>query len=290
MDVGLLLTEGTRFLRAQGIATPRLDAEVLLAFVLGKKRVDLLIHPEIEVAPEKVVFFRQLLRKRAEGVPVAYLTGKREFMSLEFQVTPDVLIPRPETELLVEKVLDFLKLQDDHKDHFLVADVGTGSGAIAVSLASYHPRVRVVAIDVAEEALEVARSNARNHGVQDRIEFLCGDLLTPLLAAGEIGKGDVVVANLPYIPTGELAFLPPDVRAEPMVALDGGSDGLDLYRRLLPQAASFLTPGGLLACELGPGQARLLAELLDPQKWSKPLIELDYQGHDRLLTVVRKKN
>lgn len=290
MTVGLLVTEGTQFLRSRGVATPRLDAELLLAFVLGKRRADLLIHPEVEVTPDKVGVFRKLLQKRAEGVPVAYLTGEKEFMSLKFRVTPDVLIPRPETELLVERVLDFLKLQDHDRHHFLVADVGTGSGAIAVSLAFYHPRVRVLAIDIAEEALRVARYNAMRHGVQGRIEFLRGDLLTPLLKAGETGKGDVVVANLPYIPTKEITFLPRDVRAEPEIALDGGSDGLDLYRRLLPQAALFLAPGGLLACEVGPGQGGLLAEMVDHRFWSKPKIELDYQGQERLVLVIRKKD
>lgn len=287
MKAGSLLWEGTRFLRAAGIDAGRLEAEVLLAFILGLTRAELLIHPETPVTAEKKEIFWKLAKKRLEGVPLAYLTGEREFMSLTFKVNPVVLIPRPETELLVEKTLGFLTFwEKESAVPSLVADVGTGCGAIAVSLAYYNPRVRVVATDISAEALVIAEDNARRHDVAGRIKFKCGDLLEPL---GELKnrEGAAVVANLPYIPRAELTKLSRCVLHEPYLALDGGVDGLGHYQRLLPQAASFLAPGGLLACEVGPGQAQILADLLDRQGWAKIQIGQDYQGQERMVTALR---
>ncbi len=251
-------------------------------------RQDLLIHPERE-APEAVTRqFLDLVRQRIEHVPVAYLTGGREFMSLMFTVTPAVLIPRPETELLVEEVLRWLASREDDGavfDQPLVADVGSGSGAVAVSLARYHLAVQVMATDISEAALDVAAVNANRHGLADRITFFAGDLLTPLL--GSEGTGAAVVANLPYIPTDALEQLPPEVQREPQLALDGGPDGLDLYRRLLPQAASWLAPGGLLACEIGPGQTGVLAGLLWQFNWQRIRVIRDYRGEERVVTAMR---
>ncbi len=191
-------------------------------------------------------------------------------------------------------------------ERWVVADVGTGSGAIAVSLAHYHPAVQVVAIDISEAALDVAAANARCHGLADRVCFLAGDLLIPLLDApgrqvGSAstldtkgiyppragGTGTAVVANLPYIPTAAWDRLPPEVRREPRLALDGGGDGLDLYRRLLPQAAAWLAPGGLLACEIGPGQAEVLIELLQQGGWRQVRLIRDYRGEERVVTALR---
>jgi release factor glutamine methyltransferase len=289
MNVGQVLKEGTSLLRSCQIETPRLDAEVLLAFVLQKNRAEFLICPERELDAAELEKYRNLLEKRSRGVPVAYLLGSKEFMSLAFKVTPQVLIPRPETELLVERALRFLKaLEGQEGQAPLVADVGTGSGAIAVSLAYYHSDVKVFATDISREALAVAAANARSYGLEKKICFYQGDLLEPLLAEKE--SGVLVAANLPYIPSISLAQLPLEVSCEPVTALDGGSDGLDLYRRLLPQAAKFLRPGGLLLCEVGPGQARSLAGLLPPELWRKTRIEKDCQGQERLLTTVRSGN
>ena len=267
MTGGELLRRGTAVLRQAGLEQPRLEAEVLLAHAWGRSREELLIHPEQEVPEAAARQFLALAGQRAGGVPAAYLTSAREFMSLLMAVTPAVLIPRPETEVLVEEVLRWLASRTTGAcysgrgtvfDQPLVADVGTGSGAIAVSLAHYHLAVQVTAIDISEAALEVAAVNAARHGLADRISFLAGDLLAPLLARGDAGAGTAVAANLPYIPTAAWDRLPPEVRREPRLALDGGGDGLDLYRRLLPQAAAWLAPGGLLACEIGPGQAEVL--------------------------------
>ncbi|NPV28753.1 MAG: peptide chain release factor N(5)-glutamine methyltransferase [Firmicutes bacterium] len=289
MTCGSLLLEGAHFLKRAGSESPRLEAEVLLAFAWGRSRTELMIYPEREVPVGVVEKFWELLEGRAAGIPVAYLTGTREFMSLSFLVSPAVLIPRPETELLAEKALEFLaEWQEKNLSAPLAADVGTGCGALAVSLACYHPRLRVIATDISEEALAVARENARRHGVEDRVTFRAGDLLAPLGAEGRAGRGAAVVANLPYIPHSSLDFLPRDVRYEPRLALDGGADGLDLYRRLLPQAAAFLAPGGLLACEVGPGQASLLAGLLEEQGWGEVQVNRDYQGLNRMVTALKR--
>jgi release factor glutamine methyltransferase len=293
---GELLRRGTAVLRQAGLDWPRLEAEVLLAHAWGRSREELLIHPEQEAPEAAARQFLALAGQRAGGVPAAYLTGAREFMSLLMAVTPAVLIPRPETEVLVEEVLRWLVSRPAGArfsgrgtvfDQPLVADVGTGSGAIAVSLAHYHLAVQVTAIDISEAALEVAAVNAARHGLTDRISFLAGDLLAPLLERGDAGAGTTVTANLPYIPTAAWDRLPPEVRREPRLALDGGGDGLDLYRRLLPQAAAWLAPGGLLACEIGPGQAEVLIGLLRQDSWRQVRLIRDYRGEERVVAALR---
>ncbi|CEO88700.1 N5-glutamine methyltransferase family protein [Syntrophaceticus schinkii] len=464
MKCSELIFKGTRLLKEKGIAAPHLEAEVLLAFAWGRERTHLLIFSDDEVPREVEDRFHDILCQRSRGVPVAYLTGEKEFMSLGFYVNPDVLIPRPETELLVERVLEYLadfpgekpapeperetkievvnpgrgggrvpepEPETERPPYFpaaccptpansyagkrtaslsageepgknsvttpsgkrtaplsaggvvqtpLVADVGTGSGAVAVSLAYYNAQARLVATDISPGALQVAKRNARRHGVTDRVKFLQGDLLIPLLQQvtrgrfschpschpsgdrlpkwiegagtkevgldfaldgrlpGEVGElwlgvqartkeagldfpredqlledvqgigtrasrrrtpavkklpqgvegiGTAVVANLPYIPTADLQSLPLDVQYEPLNALDGGEDGLDHYRRLIPQAAAFLVPKGLLACEVGIGQAELLAELLTKEGWTETEIIKDYAGKERIVTAKR---
>jgi len=291
-------------LKKRGINSPRLDAEVLLASAWGRERADLLIFSEDQVPKEVELVFYDLLKQRSKGVPVAYLTGEKEFMSLDFSVNFDVLIPRPETELLVERVLEFLANLDKPlptakrclttgetigvEGEHLVADVGTGSGAVAVSLAYYNPKVKVAAIDISPKALKTAASNAERHGVRERVQFLQGDLLTPLLEQGLIGMGTAVAANLPYIPTADLPDLPIDVQYEPKSALDGGKDGLEHYRRLIPQAELFLAPGGLLACEIGIGQGEVLAGLLEQGGWNRVEVLKDYAGRERVVTAVKQ--
>lgn len=291
MTCGELLFHATRFLRQSGVDSPRVDAEVLLAFLWNTSRVEMLVFPERDVPEIVEKEFWSLAKKRAAGVPVAYLTGEKEFMALSFLVNSSVLIPRPETELLVEEALSYLKTlkkSSSFRHPFLVADVGTGSGAIAVSLAYYDLDVRVVGIDVSTEALSVAEENARRHGVSERVQFQTGDLLEPLLSQGYNQVGAAVVANLPYIPSAEIDTLPRDVKYEPLLALDGGFDGLDLYRRLVPQAAAFLAGEGFFACEVGSGQAEVLSRLLEDKNWEKIHCKRDYRGIKRLVTALRK--
>jgi release factor glutamine methyltransferase len=277
MRVEEILKKGTAALKAAGIASPRVDAEVLLSFVLGCDRLALYREPRREVAAGEAARFEELVARRAAGEPAAYLTGEKEFMGLTFAVTPAVLIPRPETELLVETAVALL----EGIAAPVAADVGTGSGAVAVSLAALLPAVRVFAVDVSAAALAVARENARRHRVADRVVFLEGDLLEPF--AGREEFFDLVAANLPYVPSGEMAGLPGPVHYEPALALDGGPDGLALYRRLVPQAARVLRPEGHLLMEIDSGQGTAALSLLPPA-WETNVVQ-DLAGRDRLVVA-----
>jgi release factor glutamine methyltransferase len=249
--IGRLLTWTTDFLREKGAESPRLDAEVLLAHARGCKRIELYTAFE-DVAPDAVRDkFRGLVKERAAGKPVAYLVGQREFFSLPFEVTSDVLIPRPETELVVVRALDLAKdwAAAGRRD-LAIADVGAGSGILAVTLAKHLPQSRVTAIDVSPAALAVAQRNATRHGVSDRIIWMEGDVLAGVPAAAAF---DLIVSNPPYVKTAELAGLADDVRRyEPTLALDGGVEGTTVIERLLPQAAQRLKPGAWLLLEIGP--------------------------------------
>ena len=245
--VGRLLGWTADWLGTKGSESPRLDAEVLLAHVRGCQRILLYTAFDAPVGDAERARFRELVKRRGEGEPVAYLVGSREFFSLPFAVSPAVLVPRPETEGLVVRVLDLCKPLDAPR----IIDVGTGSGAIAVTLAKHLPRARLVASDVSPAALAVARENARRHGVADRIEFLEGDLLADPRAAG---PWDVVVSNPPYVRDDEFEALPRDVRLhEPRGALVAGPTGVELIARLAGEAAGRLASGGWLVVEIGPG-------------------------------------
>ncbi len=238
--------------------SPALDAEVLLRTVLGRSRAALVAHPEAPVAPQQWQRLAGLLARRAAGEPVAYLTGTKEFMGLVFAVGPAVLIPRPDTECLVERALAVLPNDGRRR---VVADVGTGSGAIGVSLAVQRPTLQVYALDNDPRAGGLTAANARRHEVSERVTVRCGDLLARLPAAAA-----VIVANLPYIPSAALPTLPISVRDyEPRTALDGGEDGLVVYRRLLEQLAAqpaLLRRPGHVLCECDPSQVDALSALV----------------------------
>jgi len=276
------LTRGRQILRRAGVPEAAVDAEVLLAHVLATDRLALYREEQRALSPREWTLFRDLLVRRARREPVAYLTGRKEFMGLAFAVNRAVLIPRPETELLVERALAL----SSGWEAPVVVDVGTGCGAVAVSLAYYHAWAEVHATDISDAALAVARENAARHGVASRVHLYPGDLLAPVVFLA--GRVDLVVANLPYVTSGELARLPPDVRDyEPRAALDGGPDGLALYRRLVPQAARVLRAGGVLLAEVGPGQGRVLADLLVAAGWRETRVILDYGGRERVVEAIR---
>lgn len=259
-------------------AEPVLDSEVLLSHVTGFDRAGLYREWECELSAQEEERFWELVGRRLLGEPVAYLTSCKEFMGLDFKVSPFVLIPRPETEILVETALALLPPAP------LVIDVGTGSGAIAVSLASFLPDSIVYATDCSKEALEVARNNALIHGVGSRVRFCQGELLEPITGVVPAKGADLIAANLPYIPSDDLAWLPKSVRQyEPGLALDGGADGLELYRRLIPMAARLLKNGGLLLMEIGFDQALDMLELLKNQ-WEANVVK-DLAGLDRLVVA-----
>ncbi|MBM7866550.1 peptide chain release factor N(5)-glutamine methyltransferase [Heliobacterium gestii] len=282
--VGEALQATVSFFARQGIDSPRLEAEVLLAFGLGVNRAGLLAALRDRLPEEQAAGLGELVQKRLTGCPLQYITGRQEFWGLDFTVTPAVLIPRPETELLVETALALLGRSPKTGDTW-IADVGVGSGAIAVSVAREIATAQVLALDVSAAALAVARQNAKGHGVAERIRFVEGDLLNPAIDGGLRLKA--VLSNPPYIPAGEIPSLQREVACfEPMLALDGGDDGLALYRRLAPQARRALEPGGFVAWEIGYNQGRDVAALLAAQGFAEVRIIPDGQGHDRVVTGV----
>lgn len=244
LTVGTMLRAAAAWLTGHGFDEPRITVELLLARALGTDRAGLYARLGEPLDPERRRAFEELLTRRVNGEPVAYILGEREFYGLSFVVRPGVLVPRPETELLVEKVLEFA--HDSGGPVRRIVDVGAGSGAVAVALATRLPGAWIVGVDVVEEAIAVARENAERHRVSDRVTFVLGDLLEPVA-----GVQDVVVGNLPYIPSAVVETLDRSVRDwEPRVALDGGHDGLVLHRRLLGQLRGRLRPGGLVLLEV----------------------------------------
>ena len=273
------LAQATTHLANHDVESPQLDAELLLAHLLGTNRAAILARPEQQLPPELLTRYRNLVARRGDHEPLAYILGHREFHGLEFMVDPRVLIPRPETELLVEHAL---KIASQMAHPPRIADVGAGSGAIAVSLAVHLPWCTVYALDNSPGALEVVTENARRHGVDGRVHCLHSDLLAALP-----GPVDIITANLPYVTTDEWQELPPEIRIhEPRSALDGGPDGLALIERLLTTAEPNLRPGGAILLEIGAGQGietTTLALRHLPQTRVK-LIQ-DYAGLDRLVII-----
>jgi release factor glutamine methyltransferase len=231
----------------------RQDAEMLLLHLLDKNKAWMMAHGDELLADELFRRYTELLERRYRGEPIQYITGKTEFYGLPFRVTPDVLIPRPETEHLVGKVIELAARFQQSR----IVDVGTGSGAIAVALAHKLPHARIAATEISSRALAIAEENAKRNGVD--VRFLLGDLLAPV--SGE--SFDIVVFNPPYVPEADRATLSVEVREhEPALALFAGDDGLDVYRRLIPAAFGALTPGGFVALEIGYGQSPAITELL----------------------------
>ena len=282
--IGRVITWTTSHFAERGIDSPRLDAELLLAAVLGKNRLYLYTHYDQPLTPSERDAYRAFVQRRAKHEPVAYILGEREFYGLAFTVTRDVLVPRPETEHLVDAVREWF---DEHPcARPRIVDVGTGSGAIAVALAAQIPAAEITAIDISAAALDVARQNATRHGVQERVRLLAGDLLEPV--AGE-APFDVVAANLPYIAESERPDLMPEVRDyEPDLALFAGVDGLALLRRLIAAAPARLASPGLLALEMGAGQwPEVQRALNESSAFTGVRAVADLQGHKRIALAGR---
>ena len=269
------LNSAARRLSAAGIESARLEAEMLLSHILGMERHALYLDPEGEVNHRALTRLDERLRQRMEGEPIQYLLREKEFMGLLFYVDERVLIPRFDTEVLCERVLYWLKANPDRRR---LADIGTGSGALAVSLAYMIPDLRVIAVDCSGAALTVAMRNAKTHGAEERITFRRGDLLAP------VAEADAIVSNPPYIRTDEIP-----ATGEPRGALDGGPDGLDFYRRLAQDAPGALSRGGLIALEIGYDQAEDVMGLLAS---SGAFIEIethqDLAGLPRVVTAIKK--
>jgi release factor glutamine methyltransferase len=277
-----VLDDGISILKSGNIEAPAAEAGVLLCHVLNKDRTFIFVHPEYILSDHEGADFFKLIDSRLKGKPSQYLTGFQEFMSLKFKVDSNVLIPRQDTEILVESVIDHVKDLEDTECKIL--DIGTGSGCIAVSLAYYIKNSKVTAVDISEGALNIAGENARALGVEEKTTFIKSDLFNNL--KNKEGSFDIIVSNPPYIPSIDIKELQPEVRDfEPLGALDGGTDGLDYYRILTKNAADFLKINGLLAFEVGFDQALQVAELMRENGYSTRIIK-DLSGIDRVVTGV----
>jgi release factor glutamine methyltransferase len=278
------ITNGADLLRSAGVDQERRTAGLLLSHVTGINRTRLLTKSEERIVESDYRDYLALVARRAAGEPLQYLTGHQEFYGLDFVVNSDVLIPRPETEFLVERVIDVVR--PSREDSQLIVDIGTGSGCIAVTLAKHLPRARLIATDAFPGALNVAQENARRHGVRDRIEFLEGDLLAPLAEHALQGAVDVLVSNPPYVDEESCEALQREVRDwEPREALFGGPDGLLFYRRLLADGLEYLKPRGNLIIEIGYGQFDSISNEIDRSQWELADVTPDLQGIPRTLTL-----
>lgn len=277
-----LLLWTTHYFQEHHLDSPRLDAELLLAHVLHKQRIYLYTDFDLIVEPSELSLYREYIKKRVSGVSTAAIIGEKEFMGLTFKVNEDVLIPRPDTETWLEKVIQYHR----NEQGFTVADLGTGSGAILLSFLYYCKEDTGVGVDISEKALAVAEENGKNLKMDDRVTWRRGDYLTAL-EEGELFDG--ILTNPPYIPTGDIRGLAEEVRHEPMNALDGGADGLTFYRKLAEGAAEHLKDGGFLAAEFGIHQAADVVNLLkETGKFDSFEVITDYGGIERAV-YCRKK-
>lgn len=275
------LSIATEQLEKAGIENARLDAEVLLAYVLNSRRLALYVQIAKVLTAEQITRYKNLIKRRAERIPVAYLTGHKEFMGLNFAVTPDVLIPRPDTEVLAQGVIEHLQ---EFNRNLKLADLGVGSGAICVSILKYVENITAAAVDISKHALEIAKFNAQKFNVDDRIKFYEGNLFEPL--EGQIF--DVIVSNPPYVATEEFKNLQPEIEEEPKSALDGGSDGLNFYRKIIEAAPKFLTDDGFLAMEIGYKQSDAVQNLLRENNFKYIQVWKDLAGIERVLAAWKK--
>ena len=273
-----VITATTAFFQKSGVESPRLNIEHLLAHVLRKKRMDLYVEFDRVLSEAELTPLRDLVRRRAQREPLQHLLGTVEFLGLTLKCDGRALIPRPETEQLCEMIAAQAKSADCAWKNGSIADVGTGSGCIALALANAWPEARVTGLDASDDALALARENSERTGLATRVAFSKSDLLS---AAED--PFDLIVANLPYIPSADIAALQPEVQRDPAAALDGGADGLTIIRRFIPKAAVKLRSGGTLALEVGPEQPAILAAEFSAQGWRDIRIMKDHQGRARFI-------
>lgn len=283
-----LLDWTTDYFKKNNVAEPRASAEVLLAHVLSQDRLFLYLNYDRPMEAPELSAYRACIKRRLAGEPSQYITGTQEFWSLPLRVSPEVLIPRPETEVLVETVLDFVRHELDPETTSPIMDLGTGSGAIAVALARELPEVELVAVDVSMPALKLARNNAHLNQVDRKIHFLCSDMFSSF--SPDWQRFTVVVTNPPYVSHAEFAELPPEIRDyEPRHALDGGPEGLTAIRRIIKEAPAVLCQKGALVMEMGADQAETVSALVKAsQHYESYRIIKDYSGIDRVLLAIKK--
>lgn len=272
--IGELIGLSANYLEAKGCGSARLDAELLLGHALGVERLDLYLNFDKPLNIEEVDTYRRLIGRRGQRIPVAYLIGHREFYGLPLQVNEHVLIPRPETEFVVDKVLELVNLGEVVN----ILELGTGSGAIALALACQSPDFRLAAVDISPEALQVAKGNAVQLGVDHQVDFFVSDLFDEVS-----GTYHVLCSNPPYIRANDMSGLGPEVQLEPTLALDGGPDGLAFYRRIFDQAASYLEQPGFVVLEIGCDQGESVRSLGESANFTWLETVKDYAGLDRVV-------
>ncbi|MBE0534320.1 MAG: peptide chain release factor N(5)-glutamine methyltransferase [Phycisphaerae bacterium] len=284
--IGKLLTWMNGYLTDKGVDAPRLSAELLLSHVLNCKRIELYTDFDRPVEAARLEQLRALVKRCAEHEPVAYLVGRCEFYSLEIRVNRSCLIPRPETELLVERAIDWLRRRPQPAS---VLDLCTGSGCIAVAVAKNVPECCVIATDLSDQTLSIADENVKAHGLGEHVRLLCGDLFDPLAGLDE-KSFDLIVANPPYVTSAEMETLDRNVKDyEPTPALHGGVDGLDVYRRIADQVGPFLKANGALMLEIGYTQGPAVRALLEATAlFAEVTVEKDHASHDRIVTANRQ--
>ncbi len=287
MKIKELVFRAADYLAKHNISSPRLDAEVLLSYLLKKERIFLYLNWDSVLQKDTIDIFRKLVLKRSKHVPIAYLTGHKEFMSIDFEVNEKVLIPRPETEALIEATLSRM-LSGQPNREWTAIDMGTGCGNIAVAIAKSQ-NVRIYASDISEDALSVSKKNAKKNKVEKSIRFLCGDLFKAFNGLNLSGKIDFIVSNPPYVSSADFEELPADVKQyEPGIALDGGVSGIDFYPELIKGAEEFLKPHGFLIMEIGYGQAEEIKKLVSLRKsFLEPEIVMDYGRIERVVICAK---
>ena len=278
MTIKELLNQGIIMLKNEGIEYPKNKARAILEYTLKKSREYLIIYDKKTITPKQRDEYILNIKRLIQGEPLQYITGLQEFMKLKFLVTKDVLIPQPDTEMLVEEAISIA----ENIDNPLILDLCTGSGAIAISIAKFVPNVKIVATDISKKALEIAKQNAKLNGVANTIEFIESDLFTKL----KNQKFDIIVSNPPYIPTEEIKELPKDVQGEPTIALDGGKDGLDFYRRIAKEGYKFLNRQGFLCLEIGYNQRENVKKIInDEKRYVETYSKKDLCQNDRVIVT-----
>ena len=295
--VSEILDKATGYLKKRGIPEPRIDAEVLLAHVLKIERLEIYLNLDCQLTEKELFAYEKLIERRVEREPVAYIVSYKEFMGLKFFLNNNVLIPRPETEILVEEVIE--KARNIRKSRsyryqrnncLTIVDLCTGSGNIAISLARNIESCKIYAIDISKGAIQVARKNARFHNVEGEVEFLLGDLFSPLEKFNSNLAIDFVVSNPPYVKSRDLVLLQPEIKKEPISALEGGNEGLNFYQRIIPEALKYLVDGGYLIMEIGDRQGKAVMNLIKKEKrFSPPQLVKDYAGLDRVVEAQKLK-
>jgi release factor glutamine methyltransferase len=284
-----LLQWATTYFGNHDIDSPRATAEILLAHVLNTRRIDLYLRYDQPLIPAELERFKALIKRRLNREPVAYILGSKEFWSMDLQITRDVLIPRPETECLVEKALESLAL-DSNPESKLILELGTGCGAVILALASENPRHAYWATDISINAIRIARQNARQNDLNGKVDFIVGDWFAPLRS--KQGLFDLIVSNPPYIKSEDLNRLQPEIHAyEPLLALDGAADGLHCLRHIIQSAYFFLNPGGVIILEMGHDQKEPLKQMIaECGQYEEIDFYQDYSGYDRILQMKKKSD